>query len=360
MAEFDRIREIKAFEAAGASVKVLADAGVAEIPRTFHLPPDFLANKQPPPSDPRYSVPIIDLQGVKNDPNARRNVVEMIKEASEKWGFFQVINHGIPQNVLDGIIAGTRRFHEQDHEEKMKYFTRDVSKNVAFRSNFDIQKSGLASWKDSFHCQMAPNPPRPEELPHAIRDCLMEFSEEVKKCGELMFELLSESLGLPSDYLKDMDCANAMAYLCHYYPSCPQPDVTLGLKRHSDNSFITMLLQDHIGGLQILHDDYWIFVPPISGALVVNIGDFMQLLTNDKYKSVEHRVLANKVGPRISVGCFFNTSLNPNPRVYGPIKELLSEDNPPRYRELTLQEYNRFFAEEPVGFGAKVLKYFKI
>ncbi|KAK8682202.1 hypothetical protein V6N13_054596 [Hibiscus sabdariffa] len=63
-----------------------------------------------------------------------------------------------------------------------------------------------------------------------------------------------------------------------------------------------------IGGLQVLYEDQWIDVPPVPGALVVNIGDMLQLITNDKFKSVEHRVLANTEGPRVSVASFFTTA----------------------------------------------------
>jgi len=96
------------------------------------------------------------------------------------------------------------------------------------------------------------------------------------KVGTLLFELLSEALGLNPTYLIDIGCAEGLYAFGHYYPSCPEPELTLGTVKHGDIDFITVLLQDHIGGLQVLHKDMWVDVPPIPEALVVNIGDFLQ------------------------------------------------------------------------------------
>lgn len=105
----------------------------------------------------------------------------------------------------------------------------------------------------------------------------MEYSKDVKALGMTLFELLSEALGLERNYLRDMECAKGHAILCHYYPPCPEPHLTMGTTRHSDPVFLTILLQDNMGGLEVLYRDRWVEVPPLPGAMIVNMGDLLKV-----------------------------------------------------------------------------------
>ncbi|KAL3358095.1 hypothetical protein AABB24_015307 [Solanum stoloniferum] len=356
-AEYERMAELQAFDKTKAGVKGLVDAGITKVPRMFVQPSKIEDSRSHNKKFIKF--PIIDLDGIMEDPIKRKNIVQEIGHASESWGFFQVINHGIPSHVMDAMKDGVTRFFEQDTEVKKQWYTRDLTKEFTFNSNFDLFTAPVTNWKDTFRATIAPIPPKPEQLPSVCRDILLEYTNQVMTLGDTLLELVSEAIGLEPNHLKDMGCAEGLLAIGQYYPACPQPELTLGTSKHADNDFLTVLLQDNIGGIQVLHQNHWVDVPPTPGALVVNIGDLLQLITNDKFKSVDHRVLANKVGPRISLACFFMTNCVTTHRLYGPIKELISEQNPPKYRETTIKEFTTYFNNKGLD-GTSALLHFRL
>ncbi|RLN19784.1 DIBOA-glucoside dioxygenase BX6-like [Panicum miliaceum] len=326
----DRLSQLMAFDDTKAGVKGLVDAGIATVPPIFRHPPD------PHAASATTTIPVVDLG---------RPDLGLLRAAAETVGFFQVVNHGVPAELLAETLAAVRRFNEEPAEARRPYYTRDPARRVSYHSNFDLFQSPAANWRDTLFLEM---PAPPEEMPPPCRAVVPEYTRQLRRLGARLLELLSEALGLHVGYLeRDAGCLDGMVLACHHYPPCPEPHLTMGTARHSDPSFLTVLLQDGVGGLQVLHGGRWADVPPLPGVLVVNVGDLLQLTSDDRFKSGEHRVVAMTPGAaataRVSVACFFRTTgAAASTRAYGPIAVATDDEEespPPRYRSVTVAEF---------------------
>ncbi|KAG6430019.1 hypothetical protein SASPL_108078 [Salvia splendens] len=285
-------------------------------------------------------VPIIDM----NDGSAQ----ELIGHACKTWGVFQVINHGVPNNLLDEIEQTGRSLFSLPMHQKMK----------AARAADGVSGYGVARissffpklmWSEGFTITGSPTDHARLLWPHDHRhhqfcNTVDEYQKAMNKLAGRLMWLMLGSLGVSSDDVKwaspkrhgtQEGCA---ALQMNSYPACPDPDRAMGLAAHTDSTILTVLHQSNTNGLQVLREGArrWTTVPPHPGALVVHVGDLMHILSNGSYPSVLHRAMVNRTQHRLSVAYLYGP---PTSVKISPISKLVDHSHPQMYRPITWTEY---------------------
>ena len=163
---YDRTKEVKEFDESKAGVKGLVDSGITKVPKFLIHPPHSLSNSETTNVD--FKVPVIDFYGFDQD-FRRAQIVKEICEASETWGFFQMVNHGVPERVIENMLEGIRGFHEQPKEVKMEWYSRDSKHRVRYYCNGDLLVSKTANWRDTIGFDFQDGPLDPETFPFVCR-----------------------------------------------------------------------------------------------------------------------------------------------------------------------------------------------
>lgn len=110
-----------------------------------------------------------------------------------------------------------------------------------------------------------------------IRSNLNCFATKAASLAERLAEILGEEVKMKPSYFRENCLPNTSFLRLNRYPVCPVPSKVLGLLPHSDSSFLTIVCQDHVGGLQLMKDGKWCAIKPNPQALLVNIGDLFQV-----------------------------------------------------------------------------------
>ncbi|EEF43478.1 protein DMR6-LIKE OXYGENASE 2 [Ricinus communis] len=326
-----------------ASTKLLlADlaSGVRHVPSKYIRP----VSDRPNLSDVHKSdgsIRLIDLKGLRS-PN-RALVIKQIGQACQTDGFFQVKNHGLPDEMINSIMRTAREFFKLPESERLKCYSNDPTKTTRLSTSFNVKTEKVSNWRDFLRLHCYPLADYIQEWPcnpPLFRKNVSEYSTSVRRLVLTLLEAISESLGLKRDYIEKTLSKQGQHMAMNYYPPCPQPELTYGLPGHTDPNLITILLQDHVPGLQVLRNGKWIAINPIPSTFIVNIGDQMQVISNDRYKSVLHRAVVNSYEERISIPTFYCPSPD---AVIGPAKDLIDPDHPAAYREFTYAEYYEKF-----------------
>ncbi|KAL6606740.1 hypothetical protein ACP70R_042393 [Stipagrostis hirtigluma subsp. patula] len=289
-------------------------------------------------------IPVIDLSRLMAS-DSRDDENTKLRSALQSWGLFLVTNHGIETSLMDDLINAAREFFHQPLEEKQKY------SNLIDGKHFQVEGYGNDSvkfkdqtldWSDRLQLRLEPaderNLARWPEHPKSFRAFLDEYTLNCKRIKDCILRAVARTLGLNDDYFIAQFSVKAPSFArFNYYPPCPRPDIVFGAKPHSDAGVLTILLMDKdVGGLQVLRDGVWHNVPTSPHRLLINIGDYMEIISNGNFKSPVHRVVTSAEKERISLAMFHG--LDPEKEIE-PAADLLLMEQPARYRKVKAKEY---------------------
>ncbi|VFQ90974.1 unnamed protein product [Cuscuta campestris] len=324
-------------------VQGLSESGISTIPDRY-----VRRSRREPPEVAEEEIPVVDLEAVAGQKSSFFSGVvrERISGACREWGFFQVVNHGVDQELMAEMQEAWREFFRLPAEEKQEYANSPATYE-GYGSRLGVEKGAKLDWCDYFFLNLLPVSLRDSSkwprLPLSCRPLIEKYGQAMACLGEKLTRMMSLSLGLKEDRLHQAfggDQGRGSCLRVNFYPKCPQPDLAFGLSPHSDPGGLTILLPDaNVVGLQVFHVDKWVNVKPVPNSLMVNIGDQIQVMSNAAYKSVEHRVIVNSIKERVSLAFFYNPG---GEVVVKPLDELVTENDPAMYLPMTFNEYRAF------------------
>ncbi|KAI1312353.1 2OG-Fe(II) oxygenase [Xylaria venustula] len=318
-------------------------------------------------------IPVIDVSGVFSDSkDARVNVARQIRDAATNSGFFYIENHGIPTDVPETACEELRRFFRQPREVKdrahvsqSQYFNGYKPARLQRVNPFEsVDVRETFSW--TYDPRYDPSVPDPAAIPPHIarllrcedfhweatanlphfKDAIVNYWRSCLAVARALVRCFALSLDLPEDFFADKFSHPDAALALNYYPplqkkkkapAAEQDETEVSIGSHTDFQLFTMLWQDNNGGLQVLNrQGQWINAKPIPGTFVVNIADYMQRITNDRYVSTVHRVQNYSGNERISMAFFFGFNRNES---CGVLDNCVAEGEVKKYDEISCEEW---------------------
>ena len=304
-------------------------------------------------------LPVIDASIL-----TRLETRKAIDVACRDWGMFYIVGHGIARSVIASLQEQMHSFFAQPLASKREivrtaenpwgFYDRELTKHTP-------------DWKQVYDFGPGEGPIQPQ-WPTALPAFPTAIQGFYDACDTLSLELLrviSVNLGSAERALDTCFRPSHTSFLrLNYYPKCPAPvrpmDLAmaesgyLGINHHTDAGALTLLLQDEQPGLEVFHEATWTLVEPLPDTLVVNIGDIVQVWSNDRYKAPLHRVLANADKERFSVPFFFNPGYSTS---YAPLPSAVDAQSPARYRSIN---WGEFRAHRAAGDYADAGEYHQI
>lgn len=298
-------------------------------------------------------IPIIDVAAHES----AASLGASLGEAARGIGFFVLVNHGVPPELIRNVFAQSNHFFESATDEKLRLSIKHSPHNRGYvalaEEQLDPSKPG--DFKEAFnigwdlpadHPEVLAGKPfrgvnvwpdRAELAP--FRATMLQYFAACHALGVTLHRALSHDLGIAERFFDDkLDAPLATLRLLHYPPRpAHYAPGQIGAGVHTDYGNLTLLATDDAGGLEVqTRDGNWIAAPYVENALIVNIGDCLMRWTNDVYVSTRHRVVNPLGRERYSVAFFLDA--NPEATV-AALPTCVSAARPARYPSITCADY---------------------
>lgn len=297
---------------------------------------------------PVMDVPVIDLALLSS---SSPQELDRLGQGLNFCGYVQVVNHGIEESLLEEVLGVTKQFFRLPIEEKMKC-ARPKDDFDGYGNDAVFSDKQSLDWNDRLYLMIKPESQRKLNVwpqnPPTFRKVLLELVAKLEVVDEKMLKGMAKYLKLEDEecFVKQYGKNPTVLSRFNFYPPCRRPDAVLAAKAHGDASTMTYLVQDKdVEGLQTLKDGQWYKVPIVPNAIVVNVGDQIEIMSNGILKSPMHRVVTNQHKERFSAAIFFGA--DPTSEIGVP-EELIDEERPRMFNNL-VNYPNNFFQLSQTG-----------
>lgn len=302
-----------------------------------------------------HSIPSVDLADfVSGDPARKAAFVQQLGKAYEDVGFVAVKNHGIPDELIANLYSNVQQFFQLPYEIKHKYEIPELAGQRGYTSFGKEHAKGYEApdLKEFFQVgqTVEDNDPIGKEYPAnvevgevpAFTPTFVKAYKGFETSGKYLLQAIAIYLGLDEHYFDDkIHNGNSILRAIHYPPITTEPKSSIRAEQHEDINLITLLVGASADGLQILDkQDNWVPVTSLPEQIVVNVGDMLQRLTNNRLKSTTHRV----VNPpremwgtsRYSIPFFLHPKSGMK---LDALESCITAENPLAYEPITAGEY---------------------
>jgi isopenicillin N synthase-like dioxygenase len=304
-------------------------------------------------------IPLIDLAPLADGgPEGAAEIAPVLRAALEDIGFLIIVNHGVPQDLIDQTFAQAKRFHDQDMEAKRAVLMNAHNNGYMAMARYGVRTSRVSEdvmgdMNESFFIKRERSADDvlagrrfggPNEWPAGLpgfREHLLEYTETVDALGRRLLPAVALALDMPANTFDAAFEESQFSFRLSHYPPIARTPGQYGFAPHTDANFMTFLAQSGVPGLQIqMPSGDWRDVPHVPGSFVVNTGDMLHRWSNGRFLSTAHRVVPPEDRARYAIPYFMgphlDTLISCLPSCRGP-------DNPPLYPDITYDEYIKWW-----------------